>query len=529
MIRAVLAAVGLFFVMLAFMATTPPGGVSDEPDYYVKAMAAGHGQVVGTRVPLPIERTEDFWLPPVNHMFQTMPVPLASVRQYTIPGDRDPRPMGCTLLDTQAPATCLEASPRTPPPATETMVSSVGSYQPFVFVPTGLVMRLGWNADSALYLGRALLGLIAFLLVGGSILVVWATWRRPVALFGLLLSLTPAALVMLTGLQSSGPEDAAAIAWWVALLAVTERRPGRGAWLLALGAGVVLGCARSTSLPYLFAIAATVLLGVRGPRQSWLALHRGGRPAAAAVGATALSCLAGGIWQVLEQPHLAATVTDEPLLGSLGKVADMLYAAVGSWGWGEASAPFWTVSLWWAGLATLFALACAAAWRTHRRGLATLLGWMGFCFGFILCIVVYGEQFGVVQSRWFVPLLVGMPLLCGFLAAQETRELPRRVAPVVGAAVMVSGLGLVTMWWFEAQRYAIGGGHPLLWFQANPAWSPPLGWWPWTAALVAGALCLTASAMPVARTAGTRVRDAARAGELPGTQRGDVQPDGGSA
>jgi hypothetical protein len=48
--RATLAGLGLALFLISFAGANPPGAVSDEPDQYVKAVAAGHLDLVGVKV-----------------------------------------------------------------------------------------------------------------------------------------------------------------------------------------------------------------------------------------------------------------------------------------------------------------------------------------------------------------------------------------------------------------------------------------------------------------------------------------------
>ena len=146
--RAALAGLGLTLFLISFAGANPPGAVSDEPDQYVKAVAAGHLDLVGVKVSSAEARSMDDWLPGINRILTSYPAFAQLARSYVIPSSLDPRYLGCTTQSTVA--SCLD---RQPPPiatSTETVVSSVGSYPPYIYLPAGLVMRAASSTVAAL-------------------------------------------------------------------------------------------------------------------------------------------------------------------------------------------------------------------------------------------------------------------------------------------------------------------------------------------------------------------------------------------
>ena len=124
-------------------------------------------------------RSMDSWLPAINVILTRIPAFAQLARAYTIPSSLDPRYLGCTVQDPLA--SCLgQPRPAIAAP-TEAIVSSVGTYQPFIFVPAGLVMRLATSTAAALLLGRLTFTLLAALLLLGALLV--GVRARPGPLF----------------------------------------------------------------------------------------------------------------------------------------------------------------------------------------------------------------------------------------------------------------------------------------------------------------------------------------------------------
>src|SRR4029079_18289639 len=77
----------------------------------------------------------------------------------------------CTMCDKRAPATCADG-PRLPvtTPAQDTYV---GTYQPYLYMPAGVVLRAADTPGTALRLARATMLAIALMLL---IAAVWLLW-----------------------------------------------------------------------------------------------------------------------------------------------------------------------------------------------------------------------------------------------------------------------------------------------------------------------------------------------------------------
>ena len=111
--RAVLAALGLTLFLFSFAGANPGGAVSDETDQYIKAIAAGHLDLLGSRVTDQQARAMDNWLPSINRVLTSYPVYGQLARGFSIPSSLDPRYLGRTVEYRLA--ACLD---RRPPAAT---------------------------------------------------------------------------------------------------------------------------------------------------------------------------------------------------------------------------------------------------------------------------------------------------------------------------------------------------------------------------------------------------------------------------
>jgi hypothetical protein len=504
--RGALAGLGFALFLISFAGANPPGAISDEPDQYVKAIAAGHLDLTGTKVTVDQARAMDYWLPSVNAILTRVPAFAALARSYTIPSVLDPRYLGCTVEGTLA--TCLD---RARPPATaptETLVSSVGTYQPFIFVPAGLVMRLATTTTAALLLGRFTFTLLAALLLLGALLLAIRARPGPVSIVAIALAVAPTSVLVMSSISTSGAETAAGIAWWVALLAASEPRAPRAAWWLAIAAGLVLGVARTTGPVWLVLITLVVLI-YRGRRAAWQAFRAGGRLALAAVATCVAATAVTFVWQLAVQPASLETTAATLGRASPSGIGVIIERAITTIGWGEVVAPQGLTDVWALMVAAVVALGVASALSRHaRREIAALIS---LCVIAVLAIAAFlglGSHAGLTQGRWFLALLAGVPILTGWMAA--TMPVSARLEQLIGRVVPVLMLGVVAClgayWWLNEYHYAVNSGP--LWFFGNSHWQPALGWAPWIVCAALGLVAvLVAGAWPGARP--TRLSSAA--------------------
>ncbi len=403
--RAGLAGLGITLFLISFAGANPPGAVSDEPDQYVKAIAAGHLDLVGVKVSTAEARSMDDWLPAINKILTIYPAFAQLARSYVIPSSLDPRYLGCTVESVVA--SCLDR--RTPPipTPTESVVSSVGSYPPYIYIPAGLVMRAASGTDAALLLGRLTFALIAALLLFGALLVALRARPGPLTVVCILLCVGPTSILVMSGLNSSGPESAAGIAWWVALLAASEPHPPRGAWWLALAAGLVCGVARSTGPVWLVLIALVVLV-YRGPRASWGAFRAGGKLAVAVVAVSVVAGVATLGWQLAVQPAYQALA---PTLGnaSPSMIGFILSRAIAVFGWGEAAPDPLLAQVW--GLLAAGIVGFGVIVGVRQRAWRELSSLVAICVAVIVLIagfLAFGSHAGMIQGRWFLAPLSGI-------------------------------------------------------------------------------------------------------------------------
>ena len=115
-----------------------------------------------------------------------------------------------------------------------------------------------------------------------------------------------------------------------------------------------------------------------------------------------------------------------------------------------------------------------------------------------------------LQARYVLPMLTLIPLVGGELIFRARDRLPPMAASwLPGVALTVIAGFQLFAWWINARDSAGQTGG--IWFLGHPRWSPPLGWWPWTASAVIGAVLLFAFAVYEARSRSSLTRhDASR-------------------
>jgi hypothetical protein len=491
--RAVLAGLGVTLFLISFAGANPPGAMSDEPDQYIKAIAAGRLDIVGSKVSVDQARSMDYWLPSINRVLTSYPAFTGLARAYTIPASLDPRYLGCTAED--ALATCLDRSRPPIPTSTEAIVSSVGTYQPFIFVPAGLVMRLAGSTVAALLLGRLTFALLAAILLMGAFLVALRARPGPVSVVSIALCVAPTSVLVMSAISTSGAESAAGIAWWVALLAATEPKAQRAAWWLAIAAGLVCAVARTTGPVWLLLIAIAVLV-FRGRRAFWTGVRAGGRLAIATVAVSVTAGLVTLAWQLAVQPPSLESPTATLAHASPSMIGFILARAIGTFGWGEAvPSPILTES-WVLMVAVLVALGVASAIRRRAgREIAALVMTAAGGAAVVAAFLAFGGNAGLTQGRWFIALLAGIPILSGWMASSPPSAARFAMTSRIVSEALIVGVAacLAIFWWINAYRYSVQGGS--LFFIGHALWQPSLGWAPWIACGVLGLIALLAAGL----------------------------------
>jgi Predicted membrane protein (DUF2142) len=485
--NAVAALVVAAFVLLgtAWLVGNPPGAAPDEPAHYLKALAAGHGELYLGRKPPPApdaasRSAAERWLA-TNHRLVRVPAGLA------------PTPLACNAFQSEVSAACLDA------PVTVRITeagTSVGPYQPFTYVLPGLLMRLAADPESATRWGRLGFWLVSAVLLGLAVFLVWSPAEGGWSLVGLLVATTPMVVFMVSVLSANGLEIAAGLGFGAALLRVA--RPGTPpgwAWAAAGMSGATLALSRVTGVVWLGVIVIAVVALV-GWSEARAVARAGGRRALAAAVAMGGAVVATVAWEIVVQPRprrsLGAAVRGLP--DELRELPDTYEQVIGVFGWLDSPLPreaFWA----WTGLLlTLLGLALVVGSRRQRLVVSGLVAGSVVT---ALALATANRPTGFpIQGRYVLPFLTVVALVAGEVVQSNRERLPGVVrALAVPAFAAVAGAVQVVAWYFNGRRYAVGTAGPR-WFIGRDEWSPPLGWVPWLVVTVtAAALLMTAATL----------------------------------
>jgi hypothetical protein len=205
-------------------------------------------------------------------------------------------------------------------------------------------------------------------------------------------------------------------------------------------------------------------------------------------------CVVAGVatlgWQLSVQPAYQSLV---PTLGSAtpSSIAFILSRAIAVFGWGEAAPAPVLAQVWGLLAAVMVALGVLAALR--RRAFREVASLVAICVAVVVVIggfLAFGSHAGMIQGRWFLAPLAGIPIISGWMAATGPRTVgdERGFRRIAGVVVIVTAACLAIFWWANAYRYAVNGG-PVL-FLGRSLWQPPLGWAPWLVCAALGLLLM---------------------------------------
>lgn len=453
--------VGLLTVGWALV--TPPLGSPDEPAHIRKAAAVGQGDL----------STAFRWVGPTT-FGQTIPITTIRVPE----GYVDLSQHQCYLNHRDVPAACAELSDETGPVVPNG--TYVGTYQPTYYAMVGWLTR-GWAPDPAVLLMRILSGLVAAALVASAAVSLRGAGGRGFTAVGLVAGLTPMALMLMGTVNPNGFEAAAAVGVWAALLAVADGDGPPGTRLLVrlAVASVLLVGARPLSPGFLALILVTVAaLTLDRERARVLLADTGARVTAAVVGVATLASTAF----VLVNGSLSAVITHIPeeshgpagraveAIGDTGKHLEQAVALLGWLGQAEVTLPD---TVWRGWLVVLAGLLVAALVVSSWRRRVVLVALLGAVLALPVVANVTSDDVRW-QGRYVLPLLVGLPILCGWQLDRSPRVAARlrRLVPVA-VAVLLAGAGFVAHQTLLSRSVVGWGRGPFSWTRGGP-WTGPL-------------------------------------------------------
>jgi hypothetical protein len=491
-----LAFAGFFLLGAAWAMAMPYDGSADEFRHVVRAYGVLDGQV-GAR--------------PDAHI--TVPKSLVPA------GIADQDTQSCMRWKLNVGAACVAS----PAPGDEhrmvVTTSGAANYNPIYYAVTGWPVKLFPNY-SGIIAARLLTCLLTSALLGGAVGLAarLARGRGPLVLGGVLLAVTPVTVNLTGAVNPAGPEIAAAVAVWTALIAVLAARDD-SPWTLALfglSAGA-LAVLRELGIGWLLGAVAVTAFGAGRDRLRELARRRsvliwsGFVIAAAVVGAAWIllstqSTLPTGGQTTSATPHGMKLLIKE----LTHRVPMYTNGLVGLTSFGDVAIPLPLVLAWFAAVG---ALLVAAGRRAGRRVLLQLAAILAGGYLFLVAADLRAASTGwwFSQGRYALPLLVGAPILAGFaLADRGLVGTPKQASATRRAAWILIPTQGVALWITMIRfQHAFHSLHPNLVFlfdqtsSVNPfsgGWTPPGSGVPAVLLGVAGIVVLLTLVLRTARS-----------------------------
>lgn len=438
---------------------SPLFSVPDEPAHAVYAAGVVRGQVFQ-------ERADEV------------------ARYVTVPSDfADANGViACYLFQATVPAGCAGPYGQGDEGLVE-VATTAGSYPPAYYALAGLP-TLVTDGVRAVYLMRLVTVVATAALLASALVSVLSHSRTPWPAVAVATAVTPMVLFLAGGVNPQAPEIAAGLLLWCAgwpLLA--GRGVGGTGWaaqeerrlvLRVCVAAGVLAVVRPLAPLWLF-LVVVVLLVALGRRERLLELLRR-RDLLVGVGVVAALGVGTVVWVVaadtLRQIRID-TFADLPLERAvLRSVMDLdgdLRQMVGVFGWLDTNPPAFVHLGWIAVVGVLGMLAAAVTGRRPALALG-LLVLLGLTVPVVLEVQAYRESSFAWQGRYILPLLVGFPVVAGYVL--DRRDLLPRPRPV--AALLLGVLVVCHVGAFVGALNRNIRGTDGFWVLDPPRWAPPL-------------------------------------------------------
>ena len=476
--------------------TNPLGSAPDESDHYIRAVAAGHGHLLGTPAPA---------LPPDPQTAvgrRNFPIPVGMAAEST---------WACDAFHPDQSAACANGPEAvTQGPLAQT---AAGTYMPTAYIVPGVLIRLASTPDTALRLGRLGSALLSLSLLATAVWLLWSRRRSAFALLGVMLAVTPMQLFLLSELGPNGLEPAAAICFAAGVLRLARPAPvSRWHWLAFAYGGVLLAATRPLGPLWLVGGGIVALLLV-SPARIGHRLRELPWVAAASCGAMVAAAVINVWWQSRypSTVHVAPGAFARAFWDGVDQVPRLLGEMVGDFGWLDTLLPTPLLLAWL--VAVVFMGSLALLVGTARQRLAVVLLALATVLLGAAITTYLSLDFGYagggvgVQGRYLMPLALWFPLVCGEVIHLRRDRLgqldPHRLVLYVAALTALVQLGAMVV---NARRYAVGASGPIF-FLPQTLWRPPAGWALWTVLAVAATALAIGSGGLALRVAATAARN----------------------
>ena len=459
-------------LLAAWVAATLPFGAPDEKDHYLRALGIANGQLVGPKVP---------WIDPLISRAEEAWASLDS-RGVLVPARLSPpgRPCVDGRLDVGR-GECIEAT-------------HTGDYQPLPYLLPALSLSVSRDAATGLWLSRAASAVQCLVFIILAIALLWS--GSILSVLGLLAAVSPQVLFVGSVVNPNGLEIAAGLAFAAGVLRVARDPSHAPAWVWVALAASGMVTALSWQLGLVFVLIDLVLLtGLLGRRRvRELLVARPRRLLLVCLGLLVSVGLFLGYGLSSGALHSSFSITPfgENLRLGVDQLREVFEQSVGVFGSLTVFLPAGAYWIWWTLVLALLGAALVLGSRRERVVLVFLAA-LGLLFPALFYAWIYKGTGFSLQGRYVLPILALVPMVAGEVVFGHQQRFLRWVGhrAMAGVVAIMAGFQLLA-WWIAASN-AAGEPHTF-WFFTHPAWSPPIGWWPWALLAILGSTALLTSA-----------------------------------
>ena len=510
-----LLALSLALLTGAWIVGNPTSAAPDEVVHYIKALGAGRGELVGNPPPQAQMHgvvSREAWAltkggEPASTAEKIALWQWRTSRAFTVPAGALSTGFNCNQQQEDASWACLTRGHSTPDRSRE-LLSYVGTYPPFVYMPSGLLTHASSNPSTRLLLGRAGMAVLALILFVGAVLLLWDPETGGLSLVGLLLAVTPMVVFISSALTASGPEVASSICFAASLIRLgRDQRATRWVWAMYAFSGIALALSRQLGAEFVvMQLLATAL--VLGWRQIPPVFRS--RKAGVASVVVLVGCGIGLFWDMHFNVHppLSLGAILAVLPSSVKELASITRQEIGNFGALDSPLPWPAYLAWLVMLGVLLVIALRVSPRPMAKRLGLLV--VAVVAGTVLLTASQRQTGFSFQGRYVLPIFVLIPLWAGELVRRNAARLSLSTAMrLVVWITTLAGLIQAFAWYANGRRVAVGD-HGSWLYALSSQWQPPLGWLPWTAvALAALGLSLVAARRGIPRLAPVSVGEPA--------------------
>jgi len=237
----------LFYAALsvAWILGNPAGAAPDEPSDYLNALAVASGELKGEPVIAALPASGD----DAKNDARKQAGLERTTRAVDVPPGLSPEGLECNAFKSNLSAACQEGI-QVPPGPTKGFTNFALAH-PTTYLVSGALARVADNPVDAIRLGRLGDAAVSIGLVWMAIALLWERSSGPRSIVGLLAAATPMLIFVASSLNACGPEVAAGVCFFSALLRVTRpSEPRTWTWVVLGVSGVVLAASRTLGPPH---------------------------------------------------------------------------------------------------------------------------------------------------------------------------------------------------------------------------------------------------------------------------------------